>query len=172
MSRSFYVAQVSLLMALASVLGYAEAVLLPSLPVPGFRLGLANLAVVLAMALLGPSRALLVSLGRVLIVGLATGTLLGPIGFMSVVAAIAAWAAMALLYRLGRATFSVIGWSVAGSAAHVLGQLVAASLLVGALHPFALAPLSLAAALCAGIAIGYSAHLLLSRVPFMKVSYA
>lgn len=165
-------ARMALLVALASVLGYAEAVLLPALPVPGMRLGLANLAVLLALVALGPARALAVSIARVLVVGLATGTLLGPTGLLSLAGALAAWAVMAAMYRFTGATFSVFGWSVAGSFVHVLAQLGAACLLVGTLHPFTLAPLSLAASICAGAAIGYSARLLLSRVPFLKVSYA
>jgi len=169
---SAFVARTALLTAMAAVLGYAEAVLLPTMPLPGLRLGIANIAVVLALMLVGASGALIVSLTRVLIVGLATGALLGPTSLLSLAGAIAAWAAMVLLSRFGGQAFSVIGWSLAGSTAHVLAQLAAASMLVGALHPFALAPLSLASAICAGTVIGYSARLLLSRVPFLKVSFA
>lgn len=172
LTPSVALSRTALLIALASVLGYAEAVLLPALPVPGLRIGLANLAVLLAMVLLGPNRALVVSLARVLVVGLATGTLFGPAGAMSAAGAFAAWMAMALVARTPRSPFSLVGISVTGSYAHVLGQLAMASLLVGSPYPFALAPLSLAASICAGLVIGYSARLLLSRVPFMKVSFA
>ena len=171
-SSSTFVARTALLAAAASVLGYAETVLLPVLPVPGMRVGIANLAVVIALVLVGSYGALIVSIARVLIVGMATGSLLGPASLLALAGAVVAWGAMVLAIRLGRGAFSVIGVSLAGSFAHVIAQLVVASLLVGTLHPLALAPVSLAAALCAGAAIGYSAHLLLSRVPFTKVSFA
>jgi len=142
------------------------------MPVPGLRLGLANIAVVLALVMLGASGALIVTLTRVLIVGLASGALFGPTTLLSLAGAVAAWGAMVLLIRFGGQAFSVIGWSLAGSTAHVIAQLLVASLLVGAPYPIALAPVSLGMALCAGTAIGYSARLLLSRVPFTKVSFA
>jgi len=171
-SSSAFVARTALLTAAASVLGYVETVMLPVMPVPGMRLGLANLAVLLALVLLGASGALIVSIARVLIVGLATGALFGPTSLLALAGAVVAWGAMLLAVRLGRGAFSPIGVSLAGSFAHVIAQLAVASLMVGALHPFALAPISLAAALGAGAAIGYSARLLLSRVPFTKVSFA
>lgn len=171
-SSSAFLARTALLTAAASILGYVEAVVLPVLPVPGMRLGLANLGVLLALVLVGASGALIVSLARVLIVGLATGALFGPTSLLALAGAFAAWGAMVLAVRLGRGALSPIGISLAGSFTHVIAQLGVASLLVGALHPLALAPVSLAAALLAGAAIGYSAHILLSRVPFTKVSFA
>jgi len=68
----------ALLLACATALGYVEAVLFPAMPLPGFKLGLANVAVVIALVMLGPARAGVVSLGRVLLVALATGTLGSP----------------------------------------------------------------------------------------------
>ncbi|HZL04203.1 MAG TPA: Gx transporter family protein, partial [Coriobacteriia bacterium] len=82
----------ALLIALASILGLLEAAI-PS-PIPGARLGLANVAVVVALVTLGPSRALAVSLGRVAIVALAAGTLGGPGFMLGVAGAIASWATM------------------------------------------------------------------------------
>jgi heptaprenyl diphosphate synthase len=132
--------------------------------VVGVRLGLANIAVVLAIALLGPRRALAVSVLRVVVVGIAAGSLGGPAGLLAASGALCAWTAMALMSRRP-AVFSVIGWSVAGAAAHVLGQLAAACLLTGSLAPLLFSPLSLAASLGCGLAIGYAARLLLSRIP-------
>jgi len=162
----------SSLLALAVTLGLVESFLIPPLPVPGLRLGLANLAVLLAFAVLGPARALRISLARVILVGLAAGTLGGPTGLLSASGAIAAWVAMLLLFRFGREAFSVVGWSLGGSAAHVVGQLIAACLLAGSFAPLLLMPLSLPLSLISGLLIGYSARLLLARVPSHYVSLA
>ncbi|MBE0475527.1 MAG: Gx transporter family protein [Coriobacteriia bacterium] len=163
-SRADLTVQTAALVALAAVLGYAEAVALPPLPVPGVRLGLGNVAVVVALALLGARPALVVSLGRVLAVGLATGSLGGPASAMALAGAGAAWLVMAGLASAGR-TFSAVGWSVAGAAAHVLAQLAAACVLTGSPAPLSLAPLSLALALAAGLATGSMAAAALSRAP-------
>jgi heptaprenyl diphosphate synthase len=162
------VARIGVLMALASVLGLAETLWLPVLPIPGMRLGLANVAVVIALELLGPAAALLVSLGRVVVVGMATGSLLGPVGILSVTAALASWCVMSLLWRCGD-RFTPIGWSVAGSASSVCAQLALAGLVTGSAAPLYLAPAALALSLPSGLAVGLLAGTLISRVSRLSV---
>jgi heptaprenyl diphosphate synthase len=157
-----------MLLALASALGLAEAVWLPALPVPGMRLGLANLAVVFALWLLGPADAGAVSAGRVVIVGLATGGLLGPVGALSAAGALASWCAMALLWRRGE-TFSPVGWSVAGSAASMVAQICVAAVMASSAAPFLLLPVSLGLSLPSGLAVGLLAGTLISRVSRLSV---
>lgn len=156
-----------LLGALACVLGLVESAWLPPMPVPGVRLGLANLAVVAALAVLGPRRALVVSLLRVGVVGLLTGSLAGPGSLMALAGALAALAAMSALALAGE-RFSPTGWSVAGAAAHVLAQLAVASVLAGSAAPLLLAPVSLALGLVCGLGTGYAAHLLLPLLPLVS----
>lgn len=157
-------ATAGLLVALGAVLGLLESSLMPSLPVPGVRIGIANIALVLALVLLGPRKALAVSVLRVVVVGIAAGTLGGPSLLLALAGTLCAWAAMAVLSARG-AAFSVVGWSVAGAAAHVVGQLFVASALTGSPAPLLLAPLSIGLALVCGLAIGFSVRLLLSRLP-------
>jgi heptaprenyl diphosphate synthase len=161
------VALVGLLVAIGAVLGLLEAAVLPPMPVPGVRLGLANVATVLAMSLLGPRPALWAGVLRVMVVGLAVGSIGGPATLLALSGALAAWAAMAVLARFGD-VFSVVGWSVAGACAHVAGQLAAACLVTGSPAPLVFAPLSLGLALACGLAVGYSARLLLSRLPAVR----
>lgn len=159
----------ALLMALAAVLGYLEAVALPPLlPVPGLRIGLANIAVLVALAVLGSRSALVVTLGKVFIVGLATGLIASPVVWMSLAGSLAAWYVMSVLSRRGD-SFSVVGWSVGGAAAHVVAQLIVASMLIQSWAPLFLAPISIASSVVAGLAIGFIARLLLSRLPTTSV---
>jgi heptaprenyl diphosphate synthase len=151
----------ALLMALASILGLLESAF-PA-PVPGARLGLANVAVVLALVMLGPSRALAVSLGRVAIVSLAAGTAGGPAFMLAVAGAIVSWGAMCLVLRL-LPSATVVGVSAAGGVAHVFSQLVVASLLAGTAGVFALGTVSLSAGLLFGLATGFIARLVISRM--------
>lgn len=157
-------ATAGLLVALGAVLGLVESALVPPLPVPGVRIGIANIAVVLALALLGPRKALAVSVLRVIVVGIAAGTLGGPSLLLALAGALCAWAVMAVLSVRG-GVFSVVGWSVAGAAAHVGGQLLAASALTASPAPLLFAPVSLGLALVCGLAVGFAARLLLSRLP-------
>jgi heptaprenyl diphosphate synthase len=161
------VATVGLLVAVGAVLGLLESAVLPQLPVPGVRLGVANVATVLALALMGARPALWAGVLRVLVVGVAVGTLGGPANVLALSGVLAAWGAMALLARF-RGVFSVVGWSVAGAFAHVAGQLAAACAVTGSPAPLMFAPLSLGLALACGLAVGYSARLLLSRLPLVR----
>lgn len=151
------------LLATACVLGLLEAAL-PGVPfAPWLRLGLANIAVVIALAVFGGRTAALVSLGRVTVVGLATGSLLSPGSVMALAGALAALGAMWLVLRFIPGT-TPVGWSAAGSAAHVLAQFVAASALLGSSAVIALAPASMLAALLLGVFVGYLALIVVSRL--------
>lgn len=154
---------------LAAVLGLVESWTVPALPVPGVRLGLANLAVVVSLALLGPRRALAVSLGKVLLVGLLAGTLLGPASLMALAGSVSSWCAMAALAGAGD-RFTVVGWSAAGAFAHVLAQLLVACLLTGSSAPLVFAPLSLGLSLALGSAVGVAGRALLARQPLAAAS--
>jgi len=166
-SSTALLARVAALVAMGAVLGLVETTLVGSMPLPGVRLGLANLAVVVALVALGPRPALVVSVARVLVVGVAAGTLGGPGFALSFVGAVAAWAAMTALLRSGIA-FSTIGLSVGGATAHALAQLAGASFLVGTTAPLSLAPISLTAAALFGVAVGVLATLVLDRVPSLS----
>lgn len=170
-SQTTSLALTAVLVAVAVCLGYAEAVLLPTMPVAGVRIGLANIAVVMALAFLGSGRALLVSVVRVVLVAAITGTLGGPAFVFALSGAVAAWLAMCAVARAGH-LFSVIGWSVAGSAAHVSAQLLVASFFVGSAVPLLMLPASLGLALATGLVTGHLSRLLLSRIPSPSLSAA
>lgn len=160
----------AMLLAAATVLGYVEAVLLPTTAVPGFKLGLANLAVLVAFVTVGSARALFVSLGRVLLVALATGTLGGPTMLLAISGALASWVVMSLIVHQGD-TFSIVGCSMAGGCAHAAGQIFAAVIVTASPAPIMLLPLALSLSLVAGTVIGMVAHLLLSRIPVLRQEY-
>ena len=115
-----------LLLALALILSYVE-VLIPFQPgIPGIKLGLANLAVVLCLYLLGWKDALLLTIVKALLSGLLFGNL-----FMilySLTGAIISAFAMILLQKNGG--FHLPAVSAAGGVAHNMGQLLVAFFVV------------------------------------------
>jgi len=152
------------LLACACVLGLLESALPAVLPVPWLRLGLANLAVVAALALVGPRTAAFVSAGRVLLVGLASGTLAGPVTVIASAGAIASVGVMCLLAAYGP-RYSMVGWSAAGSAAHVVAQFAAAAVVLNSGALLVLAPASVLVALVLGAGVGLLARMIVSRLP-------
>ena len=119
----------AVLVCVALVLSYIEAVLpLDFIPLPGFRLGLANIAITIAAFRNSPAHAAVVSLARILLVfllfGNPTSLVFSLCGSALVIIA---------LFVLRKYTFgmSFIGISLICAALHNCGQLIAALFLVG-----------------------------------------
>lgn len=157
------VAEDGALLALACVLGIVES-WVPS-PVPGVRLGLANAAILVVLVRSGWVRAFRLSVARVALVGLATGTLLGPVCALSISGAVASVSCMAAARRIPG--LSVVGVSVVGAFTHVAAQLIAASVLVASGAVVALATPALLSSLPLGLATGAIAGALVSRLEGM-----
>lgn len=135
------------------------------LPLPGFKLGLANLVTVLAFSLLSPVDALVISLLRVGITGVQFGSWTSL--FFSFSGACFSFLAL-LSARLLLRRCSYIGVSVLSAAAHNLGQTLAAAALSGtATFPVFLTlwlPLLLPAAVVCGVLTGVLLNLSVPRL--------
>ena len=117
------IVRLSMLVACASVLQVAES-LLPH-PVPGIRLGLANIITVIAMVYIGPGSAIELAVLRTLVSSMVLGTFLTPTFVLSFSGGVVSALVMVLLYWLsGRGPFSfgLIGISVGGAVSHIATQ--------------------------------------------------
>ncbi len=175
MSAGRRLARLGLLVAVGLILNLIERRLPPLIPVPGVRLGFANLATMLALGLGSPREAILVWLARFLLASLLGGSLLGPGFWVGAAGGTSAWLAMTGvvlhsggLERAGpggrRPAFGAVGLSLAGATAHHVGQIAVAACITGQAEVFALLPLLLAAALPVGLLTGWLASLLLRRL--------
>ena len=117
MKKTKRLVQLAMLTAVAMILSYVES-LLPSVGIPGVKMGLANIAVIFALFRFGWKEAAALSLVRVVLVSL----LFGSVGAMlySLAGAVLSLAVMALLRRIDR--FSTVGISVAGGGAPTTRQ--------------------------------------------------
>lgn len=95
-------------------------------PLPGVRLGLANIMTLVALVYLGPGPAIGLVVVRTLVSSIILGTFLSPAFWLSFAGGLTSTAVMTGLFiwseRFGRAGFSLIGISVAGAATHMLAQ--------------------------------------------------
>jgi len=96
--------------------------LLPT-PIPWLRLGLANIITLVALMLYGFGTALNVTLIRVILASLFTGTFLGPAFILSFGGGILSTAAMGLTHRMFRNLFGPVGLSLVGAFFHNIAQL-------------------------------------------------
>lgn len=91
-------------------------------PIPGVKLGLANVIVIIMLYFMDAKSAFFVSLIRVLLSGLLFAGFAGML--YSMAGALCSFAVMVLLQKTGK--FSMIGVSVAGGIFHNIGQIVVA----------------------------------------------
>jgi heptaprenyl diphosphate synthase len=96
--------------------------LLPS-PIPWLRLGLANIIALTALMLFGFRTALMITLIRVVVGSLFTGTFLGPSFILSLGGGICGTCAMGAVLRMGRKLFGPVGISLVGALFHNAAQL-------------------------------------------------
>ena len=135
--------------------------LLPSVGIPGVKMGLANIAVIFALFRFGWKEAAALSLVRVVLVSL----LFGSVGAMlySLAGAVLSLAVMALLRRIDR--FSTVGISVAGGVAHNAGQILMAMLILQTKQLLGYLPVLAVSGIAGGVLTGLAAALLIRRIP-------
>ena len=158
MSRQ--VATYGMLVALAFLLSYVETLIPFSFGIPGIKPGLANLVTVAALFCMGERQACSVSLVRVVLAGFTFGSL-------SVMLYSLAGALLSLICMIGLKRFwgwGMIPVSMAGGAAHNLGQLLLAAWMVrtGALLYYF--PVLFAAGAAAGFVVGLLGGLVAKRI--------
>lgn len=123
------------------------------LPLPGVKLGLANIVTLVALFTLGTPYAAAILLLRALLGSLFAGSLTSFI--YALAGGALAIAAMRLADRSGG--FSVYGVSILGAAAHSLGQILAAALLLGSVQIFRYLPVLLLVSVVTGTLTGLAA---------------
>ena len=142
----------AVLTAMALALSYLENFFPLSLaiPIPGVKLGLANIVTVFALYVLGPGQAMLILLARCLLGAVFAGNMNALI--FSLLGGVSAMLVMILLSRSRR--LSVYGVSIGGAAAHNCGQVAAAVLTLGNTAPFYYLPVLLGVSLFTGALTG------------------
>jgi heptaprenyl diphosphate synthase len=144
-----WLAYSALLLSLSLLLSYVESLVPLPLALPGMKLGLANVAVMLAFFHLGKGTGAFISLLRVLLVSLLFGTASSFLfSLCGALLSLLALFLFSLSTRFGRA-----GISVGCAALHNVGQLVAGMLLYGP-AVFSYLPFLLLAALVFGALCG------------------
>ncbi|MCM1134514.1 MAG: Gx transporter family protein [Clostridium sp.] len=150
-------AYMGLLLAFALILSYVETLVPLQIGIPGVKLGLANLAVVLCLYLLGWREALLLTVVKAFLSGLLFGNL-----FMilySLAGAVLSAVFMILLKKSG--WFHIPAVSACGGVMHNMGQLLIAMKVVDTYGVLYYLPVLIVAGLITGLVLGMAASLLL-----------
>lgn len=114
------------LLAVAMLLSYVESLIPFGIGIPGIKLGLPNLIVLLMLYLYSGREAIVVNLLRIILSGFLFSNLYTIL--YSLAGALCSFGIMYLLKKTGK--FSVIGISVSGGVFHNIGQMFVAMLVV------------------------------------------
>ncbi|MBD5396319.1 MAG: Gx transporter family protein [Lachnospiraceae bacterium] len=154
-------AYMGLLLAFALILSYIETLIPLQAGIPGIKLGLANLAVILAFYLFGYREALLVTIVKALLSGFLFGNLTMIIYSLS--GALFSFLIMAFMVKSRKFHLPVI--SISGGVMHNIGQLVIAYLVIDTYGIFYYVPILLLAGAITGFFIGITASFVM---PYIK----
>lgn len=150
---------------LALIFSYVETLIPIQFGIPGVKLGLANLIIVIALYRMKLSEAYLLSIVRVLLAGFIFGNYFSII--YSLAGGLLSLTVMALLRKKGG--FSVIGVSIAGGVFHNIGQLIIASVIVETFSVMYYVPVLLIAGLVTGLLIGIASDGMLKRLANLEL---
>lgn len=154
------VATYGLLIALAFILSYIESLFPIPLPIPGLKLGLANLVVITALYTMGAREAFVLSLVRIVLVGFTFGNpstmLFGLAG------GLLSWVMMVVFKKTK--LFSLVGVSVIGGISHNIGQIIIAIFVVENVDLIYYLPYLLIFGIVTGAVIGILGAVLVKRL--------
>lgn len=152
--RSKQIALYGVFAALAVLMGYVELLIPLPLLVPGMKLGLANVILVIALYYMDAKSAFFISLIRVVLCGLLFQGFAGLL--YSLAGALCSLGIMTLLQKMPK--FSMIGVSIAGGVFHNIGQIIVAALVVENIKIAFYLPLLLISGIVTGFLIGVVAQ--------------
>ena len=152
------------LLALSLILSYIESILPFSVGIPGIKLGLPNLVVILLLYIYSAKEAFTVNLLRILLSGFLFGNLYSIL--YALAGALCSFCLMLFLRKIK--CFSIVGVSIGGGVFHNIGQILAAVFVVDTFAPAFYLPFLIIAGAVTGFLIGIVALRLLPYIQKLK----
>ncbi len=152
------------LLALSLILSYIESILPFSVGIPGIKLGLPNLVVILLLYVYSAKEAVAVNLLRILLSGFLFGNLYSIL--YALAGALCSFCLMLFLRKVK--CFSIVGVSIGGGVFHNIGQILVAVLVVDTFAPAFYLPFLIIAGAFTRFLIGIVALRLLPYIRKMK----
>lgn len=154
MKHTKKIAYCAMLTTLSMIFSYIEALIPFSFGIPGIKLGLANLVVLVGLYFMPVGWVFTVLVLRVTLVSF----LFGNLSMMIYSMAGGVLSFLVMLAVKKRKGFSIIGVSIAGGVSHNIGQLAVAVLVVESMAPIYYMPFLMIAGAVAGAVIGMAAY--------------
>ena len=150
----------ALTISFALILSFIESKIPTFVAIPGIKVGLANIAVIFTLYKFGIKEAIEVSVLRVCLVSMLFGT---PVSLIySISGAVLSLTVMILLKKL--TPLNEVTISVSGGVCHNIGQIIAASIVLGTNVVGYYLPFLLLSGTIAGIVVGVASALLIKKI--------
>lgn len=154
------VAHWGLYTALALIFSYVEMLIPINFGIPGVKLGLANVVIVVVLYKMGKKEAYIISITRVILAGFLFGNMASILFSLS--GCVLSLTIMCVLYN--REIFSIIGVSIIGAVFHNLGQVLVAMLVVSSFSVMYYFSVLMIAGIVTGCLIGIVAREMITRL--------
>ena len=154
------IAYLGLLIARAFVFSYIEFLIPINIGVPGAKLGLANLVIIVALYTLNEKDAFVLSMIRIVLVGFTFANLASML--YSLAGGILSFVAMIIAKKTKK--LSITGVSVLGGVFHNIGQIIMAICVVKTASLIYYLPVLLVSGIVAGVAIGILGGMVTTRI--------
>ena len=153
------VAYLGLFLGLALVCSYLESLVPIGFGIPGIKLGLTNVVVILLMYCIGAKEALVISLLRIFLIGF----LFNPASILfSLAGGLLSFILMYLMKRTN--LFKCLSVSLVGGISHNIGQIIVASVIVENYNILFYIPVLLVAGIITGFLIGIVSQEIIIRL--------
>lgn len=167
MSRLHKLIYLAMLVAISLVIYIVELQLPSLIPVPGVKLGLANVVSLCALLIYGPSEAIIVLLLRVLLGSMLTGQMVSLAFSLS--GGLLSLLCMIVLNKYFSNYISLWAISIAGGVCHNIGQLFVASIIIDTLKIYYYLPILLISGVITGYFIGLAANFISKHLKKMRI---
>lgn len=156
-------AYIGVLVALSLILSYIESFIVIPIPIPGIKIGLSNLCVVICLYLFGPVYGIMLSVVKALLCSLLFGNF--NVLMYSLVGAILSSGVMALIMRVKSIHMPVV--SACGGVFHNIGQFIVAYIIFQSKGLLYYLPFLMIFGLLTGLILGIVCNLIIP--PIQKI---
>lgn len=154
------VSYIGVFTSIALILSYFERIIPSIIPIPGVKLGIANIIILICLYLLSNKDAFIVMLLKVILVSLLftgiTGFIYGAFGSL--------FSYISMLIFKKTNLFSIIGISIIGAVMFNVGQILASMIFIRNIYIFYYLPILIFFGLISGFLTGIISHYIINRL--------
>ena len=159
------IALFGMMVALAFTFSYLESLIPFNFGIPGVKLGLANIVVVIALYTMKPRDAFFIAIVRVFLAGLTFGN-----AYSIAYSLCGSVLSFTVMYLVKKTKLSIIGVSMLGGICHNIGQIIVAAIIMKTIRIAYYLPVLLVAGLVTGMLLGIVARLTVNKVEKIQKS--